>query len=221
MIKIQNLNKSYQLADKKIHVLKNLNFEVEKGDFIALTGRSGSGKSTLLNIIGLLDRFDDGKYKLNNLTIENINETESAKLRNKHIGFVFQSFNLLPFKTAIDNVALPLFYQKKYKIKEIELMAISMLNKVGLGDRVRHLPSELSGGQKQRVAIARALITNADVILADEPTGSLDTNTSNEIMDLFQEINSEGKTIIIVTHEKEIASKCKKNIEIRDGEIFN
>jgi putative ABC transport system ATP-binding protein len=219
VIKLQNLYKSYRLGTSRIPVLNNLNFEVEEGAFIALTGKSGSGKSTLLQVIGLLDTHDEGEYRLQGELIRDMSETASARLRNKHIGFVFQSFNLLPFKSALDNVALPLYYRKGINPKERKHRAMEMLDKVGLGNRMHHLPSELSGGQKQRVAIARALITNAGLLLADEPTGALDSVTSDEIMDLFSLLNREGKTIILVTHDKDIASRCSKIIEIRDGVI--
>lgn len=219
MIQINDLTKSYRLGTASIPVLRQLNVHIEPGDFIALTGKSGSGKSTLLNIIGLLDHYDTGEYLFNGKLMKNITETQAARFRNEHIGFVFQSFNLLPFKSALDNVTLPLHYQGNLKKREIEIIAKEMLEKVGLADRMHHLPNELSGGQKQRVAIARALITNAGLILADEPTGALDTSTSNEILDLLNAIGEEGKTIIIVTHDKDIAARCKKTMAMVDGEI--
>jgi putative ABC transport system ATP-binding protein len=220
LIKIENLVKSYTLGTKSVEVLKGVSLEIQRGDLVSIVGKSGSGKSTLLNIIGILDNYDSGNYWFNNNLIKNINETEAAHYRNKFIGFVFQTFHLIGTKTALENVELPLYYRGESKT-EMRQRAEEMLEKVGLGDRMHHLPNELSGGQKQRVAIARALVTQADLILADEPTGALDSKTSAEIMDLLLEINNEGKTVLIVTHEHEVANICKRKIEIADGQIIS
>jgi putative ABC transport system ATP-binding protein len=203
-----------------VEVLKGVSLEIQRGDLVSIVGKSGSGKSTLLNIIGILDNYDSGNYWFNNNLIKNINETEAAHYRNKFIGFVFQTFHLIGTKTALENVELPLYYRGESKT-EMRQRAEEMLEKVGLGDRMHHLPNELSGGQKQRVAIARALVTQADLILADEPTGALDSKTSHEIIDLLLEINREGKTVLIVTHEHEVANICKRKIEIADGQIIS
>jgi putative ABC transport system ATP-binding protein len=220
LIKIDNLVKSYTLGTKSVEVLKGVSLEIQRGDLVSIVGKSGSGKSTLLNIIGILDNYDSGNYWFNNNLIKNINETEAAHYRNKFIGFVFQTFHLIGTKTALENVELPLYYRGESKT-EMRQRAEEMLEKVGLGDRMHHLPNELSGGQKQRVAIARALVTQADLILADEPTGALDSKTSHEIIDLLLEINREGKTVLIVTHEHEVANICKRKIEIADGQIIS
>jgi putative ABC transport system ATP-binding protein len=220
LIKIENLVKSYTLGTKSVEVLKGVSLEIQRGDLVSIVGKSGSGKSTLLNIIGILDNYDSGNYWFNNNLIKNINETEAAHYRNKFIGFVFQTFHLIGTKTALENVELPLYYRGESKT-EMRQRAEEMLEKVGLGDRMHHLPNELSGGQKQRVAIARALVTQADLILADEPTGALDSKTSHEIIDLLLEINREGKTVLIVTHEHEVANICKRKIEIADGQIIS
>lgn len=220
LIKIDNLVKSYTLGEKSVEVLKGVSLEIQRGDLVSIVGKSGSGKSTLLNIIGILDNYDSGNYWFNNNLIKNINETEAAYYRNKFIGFVFQTFHLIGTKTALENVELPLYYRGESKAI-MQQRAEEMLEKVGLGDRMHHLPNELSGGQKQRVAIARALVTQADLILADEPTGALDSKTSQEIMDLLLEINQEGKTVLIVTHEHEVANICKRKIEIADGQIIS
>jgi putative ABC transport system ATP-binding protein len=220
LIKIDNLVKTYTLGTKSVEVLKGVSLEIERGDLVSIVGKSGSGKSTLLNIIGILDNYDSGNYWFNNNLIKNINETEAAHYRNKFIGFVFQTFHLIGTKTALENVELPLYYRGDSKA-DMRQKAEEMLVKVGLGDRMHHLPNELSGGQKQRVAIARALVTQADLILADEPTGALDSKTSHEIIDLLLEINREGKTVLIVTHEHEVANICKRKIEIADGQIIS
>jgi putative ABC transport system ATP-binding protein len=220
LIKIENLVKSYTLGTKSVEVLKGVSLEIQRGDLVSIVGKSGSGKSTLLNIIGILDNYDSGNYWFNNNLIKNINETEAAHYRNKFIGFVFQTFHLIGTKTALENVELPLYYRGDSKA-DMRQKAEEMLVKVGLGDRMHHLPNELSGGQKQRVAIARALVTQADLILADEPTGALDSKTSHEIIDLLLEINREGKTVLIVTHEHEVANICKRKIEIADGQIIS
>lgn len=218
MISIKNLNKSYTIGTKHLQVLKDINIEIARGELVSIVGKSGSGKSTLLNMIGMLDNYDSGEYWFDGNLINQVSETDAAHYRNKYIGFVFQTFHLIGTKNAIDNVALPLMYKGIGKAERTE-MAERMLIKVGLGDRGHHLPNELSGGQKQRVAIARALVTDADLILADEPTGALDSKTSEEIMDLLLEINREGKTVLIVTHEMDIANICPRKIEIADGII--
>lgn len=216
MIEIKNLHKSYKMGSNSLHVLKGINFSVKEGELVAIMGSSGSGKSTLLNIIGMLDVLDEGSYTLDGVPIIDLNETKAAKYRNKFLGFVFQSFNLINYKNAVENVALPLYYQKVPR-KEREETAMQYLTKVGLAQWATHLPGELSGGQKQRVAIARALAAQPKVLLADEPTGALDSKTSVEIMQLIQEINDEGKTILIVTHETDIANMCKRIVQLKDG----
>ena len=218
MIEIKNLNKSYQIREKHLKVLVDVSLFIQRGELVSIIGKSGSGKSTLLNMIGMLDNYDSGEYWFDKNLINNVSESDAAHYRNKYIGFVFQTFHLIGTKSALDNVALPLMYKGIGK-KERSIAAEKMLEKVGLGNRVHHLPNELSGGQKQRVAIARALVTNADLILADEPTGALDSKTSQEIMELLIEINREGKTVLIVTHEAEIANSCDRKIEIVDGQI--
>lgn len=220
MIEIKNLHKSYKMGNSELHVLKGINFNVNEGELVAIMGSSGSGKSTLLNIIGILDEADSGEYILDNLPIKNLNETIASKYRNKFLGFVFQSFNLINYKNALDNVAMPLYYQG-IKRKERNEIAMQYLENVGLSSHAHHLPYELSGGQKQRVAIARAMASNPKVLLADEPTGALDTVTSYEVMQLIQEINDQGKTILIVTHEPDIAAMCKRNVVLKDGIIIN
>ena len=216
MIEIKNLHKSYKMGSNSLHVLKGINFSVKEGELVAIMGSSGSGKSTLLNIIGMLDVLDEGSYTLDGVPIIDLNETKAAKYRNKFLGFVFQSFNLINYKNAVENVALPLYYQKIPRTERNET-AMQYLTKVGLADWATHLPGELSGGQKQRVAIARALAAQPKVLLADEPTGALDSKTSVEIMQLIQEINDEGKTILIVTHETDIANMCKRIVQLKDG----
>lgn len=218
MIKIKNLHKSYKMGKNFLHVLKGLDLEIQEGELVAIMGSSGSGKSTLLNIIGMLDNHDHGTYELDKVIIEKMDETKAAKYRNKFLGFVFQSFNLINYKNALENVALPLYYQGISR-KDRQKTALNYLDKVGLKDWAEHLPSELSGGQKQRVAIARALASNPKVLLADEPTGALDSKTSMEVMALIQKINNEGKTILVVTHEHDIAKMCKRVVHLRDGVI--
>jgi len=219
MINITELHKSYAMGQSSLHVLKGINLEIKKGELVAIMGSSGSGKSTLLNIIGMLDNYDDGSYSLDNVTIKNLDETKAAKYRNQFLGFVFQSFNLINYKTALENIALPLYYQGISR-KERQKIALEYLEKVGLSEWAEHLPSELSGGQKQRIAIARALASKPKVLLADEPTGALDSATSEEVMSLIKKINKEGKTILVVTHEHEIANMCNRIITLKDGVIM-
>ena len=219
MISINNLHKSYKMGSNSLHVLKGINFDVSEGELVAIMGSSGSGKSTLLNILGMLDLLDKGSYDLDGVPIKNLDETKAANYRNKFLGFVFQSFNLINYKTALENVTLPLYYQGMNR-KDRENLAIEYLDQVGLKDWATHLPSELSGGQKQRVAIARAMVSQPKVLLADEPTGALDSQTSKEVMALIQEINSKGKTILIVTHEEEIAQMCSRIVRLKDGIIM-
>jgi putative ABC transport system ATP-binding protein len=220
MIEINDLHKSYKTGNTALHVLKGINFNVKEGELVAIMGSSGSGKSTLLNILGILDEADSGNYILDGVPIKKLNETVASKYRNKFLGFVFQSFNLINYKNALDNVAMPLYYQG-IKRKERNEIAMGYLKKVGLETHANHLPNELSGGQKQRVAIARALASHPKVLLADEPTGALDTKTSYEVMELIQEINDQGKTILIVTHEPDIAAMCKRNVVLKDGLIID
>lgn len=220
MIRLRNIRKAYKTGYTQLEVLKGIDLDIKEGEFASIMGSSGSGKSTLLNIIGILDDYDDGDYYLDGKMIKGLSQTESAQYRNRFIGFVFQSFNLLPFKTAQENVALPLYYQKMERRKRQEV-AMQYLDMVGLTAWAEHLPNQLSGGQQQRVAIARALITQPKVILADEPTGALDSRTSFEVMELFKKVNAEGMTIIIVTHENDIAAMTHRIIKLRDGVIEN
>ena len=219
MITITNISKSFNIGGHQVNALTNVSLDISKGDYIAITGVSGAGKSTLMNIIGCLDTPSSGEYKLNNVAVESFDDEELSKLRNDSIGFIFQSFHLLPNKTAIENVMIPLLIsglsrRKAHKIAE------ERLNDVGLSSRSHHLPTELSGGQQQRVAIARALVNNPDIILADEPTGNLDSETTRDVLNVLKHLNSLGKTIIIITHEQEVANQAKKQVVVKDGKLL-
>lgn len=220
MIEIKDLHKSYKTGANSLHVLKGINFNVKEGELVSIMGSSGSGKSTLLNILGMLDEADTGSYTLDGVPIKNLNEKIAARYRNKFLGFIFQSFNLINYKNAVDNVAMPLYYQGMKHAERTD-KAMAYLEKVGLANWADHLPNELSGGQKQRVAIARALASEPKVLLADEPTGALDSKTSYEVMDLIQGINDEGKTILVVTHEEDIAQMSKRIVHLKDGVIID
>lgn len=220
IIELKDINKTYQGA-QPLHVLKGIDLSIERGEFVSIMGASGSGKSTLLNILGILDNYDTGEYLLDGTLIKDLSETKAAEFRNRKIGFIFQSFNLIPFKTAVENVELPLFYQGVSR-KKRHALAMEYLDKMGLADWAGHFPNEMSGGQKQRVAIARALITHPEIILADEPTGALDSVTSREVMMLLKDLNrSEKVTMIIVTHDHHVAEETDRRIHIRDGIIVN
>ena len=219
MIHLKDINKTYDNGTK-LHVLKGVSLDIARGEFVSIMGASGSGKSTLLNIMGILDNYDSGEYTLAGTQIKNLSENSAAYYRNKLIGFIFQSFNLIPFKNAMENVALPLMYQGIGR-KQRNTMAMEYLERLGLKDHAHHLPNELSGGQKQRAAVARALITNPRIILADEPTGALDSRTSVEVMQLLRKLNEKGMTIVVVTHESGVANVTNKIIHLRDGRIEN
>ena len=219
IIEVSNLKKDFHVGDVTVRALKGINLTIEEGEFVAIMGTSGSGKSTMLNILGCLDKPTHGEYKIDGNSVGSLNRNQLAELRNNKLGFVFQSYNLLARTTALENVELPLFYNPKVKSKERKERAIRALEAVGLTDRMYHTPNQLSGGQQQRVAIARSLVNDPVVILADEATGNLDTRTSYEIMDLFQKLNAEGKTIVFVTHEPDIARLTTRNIVFRDGHV--
>lgn len=217
MIQLENIHKTYNNG-QPLHVLKGINLHIERGEFVSIMGASGSGKSTLLNILGILDNYDEGSYYLDGKLIRDLSESKAADYRNRMIGFVFQSFNLIPFKNALENVALPLFYRGVNR-KRRNALALEYLDRFGLAEWAHHLPNELSGGQKQRVAIARALITQPQILLADEPTGALDSRTSIEVMQLLKQLNEEGQTIIVVTHESGVANQTNRIVHIKDGMI--
>ncbi|NUM37121.1 MAG: ABC transporter ATP-binding protein [Candidatus Brocadiae bacterium] len=217
MIQVKSLFKHYQMGTEIVHALDGVSFQIDKGEFVAITGSSGSGKSTLMNILGCLDVPTEGDYFLNAKNVSSMNKKELARIRNREIGFVFQNFSLLPRMTAWENVELPLLYAGN---KEAKDLAKGALEKVGLGERIFHEPKQLSGGQCQRVAIARAIVHNPSIILADEPTGNLDSRTSEEIMQIFKDLNASGRTIILVTHESDIAIQCKRVIQVKDGKIL-
>ncbi len=220
MIDLAGISKSYLMGQHSVHALSDVSLNIGQGEFVAIQGSSGSGKSTLLNILGILDTPDSGAYTLDGHVIENLSTSDAARYRNRFIGFVFQSFNLIHHKSALENVALPLYYQKVAR-KKRNRIAMEYLDRVGLSDRADHKPAELSGGQSQRVAIARALITEPALLLADEPTGALDTQTSEQIMQIFRDVNDQGMTVVLVTHEPDIAAQARRSIVLRDGDVVS
>lgn len=217
MIHLENIHKTYH-AGQPLHVLKGINLDIDRGEFVSIMGASGSGKSTLLNILGILDNYDEGLYTLNGVTVKNLSEARAADYRNRMIGFIFQSFNLISYKTALENVALPLYYQGVSR-RQRNARAMEHLERLGLREWATHYPNELSGGQKQRVAIARSIITDPQILLADEPTGALDSKTSGEVMQLLTDLNAEGRTVVVVTHESGVAYRTRKIVHIKDGLI--
>ncbi len=221
VIKMENISKTFHMGEQVVHALRKISLEIENGEFVAIMGTSGSGKSTLMNLLGCLDVPSDGEYFLDGVNTSSLTKDQYASIRNQKIGFVFQGFNLLPRTSALENVELPLLYNHQSDVKNHKALAIKALERVNLGERIDHIPSQLSGGQQQRVAIARALINNPAIILADEPTGNLDTKTSVDVMSVFQELNEQGKTIILVTHEDDISHYAKRSIVLRDGKIIN
>ncbi len=220
IVEIQGLHKSYRTGTQAVHVLRGVDLTVDRAELVAIMGSSGSGKSTLLNVLGILDTYDEGSYELAGTLVRDLNEREAAHTRNRLLGFVFQQFHLLPFKNAAENVALPLYYQGVRRADRHQ-RALQMLERVGLADRADHLPSQLSGGQQQRVAIARALVTRPKLLLADEPTGALDSSTSHEVLQLLHELHAEGLTIVMVTHERAIAEQCQRIIQLQDGQVVS
>ena len=219
MIEISKLNKYYQIGNSKFHALKDIDLNIKDGEMLAVTGKSGAGKSTLMNIIGLLDSYDSGSLKIDGVEVSGLGDSRLAKLRNQKIGFVMQDFSLLEHKSVLMNVMLPLYFNNRYNFREMKKLAMDALKKVGITEQAQKKANQLSGGQKQRVAVARAIINEPSFILADEPTGALDTKTSAEIMELFKNLNDDGKTMIIITHDMNIADSCQRKIEISDGKI--